>query len=155
MGILYWYIVQLVSKTLSLSSLLYRYSIYSKNSTFTIVHTPLASFMADVTFGRFKTLLLLHVSFLLHVGILLGGILLTYTVGDFNNYFYAMLSVSLIALFLISVQELIANVLQFGTDQLLAFYWCDIFGALLALSTNISGHIVAISPNTKRRKLMR
>ena len=81
--------------------------------------------------------------------------MLTYTVSDFNNYFYAMLSVSLIALFLISVQELIANILQFGTDQLLAFYWCDIFSALLALSTNISGHIVAISPNTKRRKLMR
>ena len=102
MGILYWYIVQLVSKTLSLSSLLYRYSIYSINSTLTIVHTPLASFMADVTFGRFKTLLLLHVSFLLHVGILLGGILLTYTVSDFNNYFYAMLSVSLIALLTLS-----------------------------------------------------
>ena len=35
-------------------------------------------------------------------------------------------------------------------DQLLAFYWCDIYSELLALSTSIPGHIVAISPNTKQ-----
>ena len=68
-----------------------------------------------------------------------------------------MLSFSLIGSFThLSVRVFfIANVLQFGKDQQLAFYWCDIFSALLALSTSIPGHIVAISPNTKQRKLMR
>ena len=61
--------------------------------------TPLASFVADVKFGRFKTLLWsTYIMLASSVCILLGGILLVYTVRDFNNYFYALLSFSLIAL---------------------------------------------------------
>ena len=126
--------------------------------------TPLASFVADVKFGRFKTLLWsTYIMLASSVCIPLGGILLVYTVRDFNNYFYTLLSFSLIALlaYLCARVFFFANILQFGTDQLrdmptlkstlflLAFYWCDTFSELLALSTNIPGHEVVVSPKNK------
>ena len=54
------------------------------------------------------------------VCIMLGGILLIYTVRDFKNYFYTMLSFSFIALlaYLCAGVVFFANILQFGTDQL-------------------------------------
>ena len=129
-----------------------------------LVLTPLASFVADVKFGRFKTLLW-STYFMLasSVCILLGSILLIYTVRDVNNYFYAMVSFPLIGLlaYLCARVFFIANVLQFGTDQLrdmptrkstlflLAFYWCDTFGELLALSIHIPGHELVISHKVK------
>ena len=136
----------------------------SINAFVFLVLTPLASFVADVKFGRFKTLLW-STYFMLasSVCILLGGILLIYIVRDLNNYFYAMLSFFVIALFAYHCARVffIANILQFGTDQLrdmptrkstlflLAFYWCDTFGELLALSLHIPGHEVVISHKVK------
>ena len=130
-----------------------------------LVLTPLASFVADVKFGRFKTLLW-NTYFMLvsSVCILLGSILLIYTVRDVNNYFYAMVSFPLIGLLAYFCARVffIANILQFGTDQLrdmptrkstlflLAFYWCDTFGELLALSIHIPGHESVISHKVKR-----
>ena len=70
-----------------------------------LVLTPLTSFVADVKFGRFKTLVWsTYIMLASSVCIMLGGILLIYTVRDFKNYFYTMLSFSFIAL--LSVQDL-------------------------------------------------
>ena len=73
-------------------------------------------------------------------GTLLGGILLMYTVSDFGYYFYCTFSFTYATMLIYLCARIffLANVLQFGTDQLcdmptrkstiflLAYYWCDI-----------------------------
>ena len=99
-------------------------------------------------------------------GTLLGGILLMYTVSDFGYYFYCTFSFTFATMLIYLCARIVflANVLQFGTDQLrdmptwrstiflLAYYWCDIFSDLLCLSTNIPGHEMAVSPDRKVRQ---
>ena len=91
---------------------------------------------------------------------LLAGGLLALTVHTFNYYFYIL---SVLVLFSILAYIcgrvfFLANVLQFGTDQLcdapthysvlflIAYYWCDNLSSVLTLSINIPGHDVTISP---------
>ena len=120
-----------------------------------LVLTPLASFVADVKFSRFKTLIwstycmIVSSSFtLLSFGIVASA------VSDFSYFSYTIL----VFLFISTLAYLcgrivfLANVLQFGTDQLrdaptccsvlflYAYYWWDNFSSLLTLSTNIPGH---------------
>ena len=136
-------------------------------ATLFLVLTPLASLVADVKFGRFKTLLWSTYFMLASSGgTLLGGILLIYTVSDFGYYFYCTFSFTCATMLIYLCARIffIANILQFGTDQLrdmptrkstiflLAYYWCDIFSDLLCLSTNIPGHEMAVSPERKVRQ---
>ena len=122
--------------------------------------TPLASFVADVKFSRFKTLIwstycmIVSSSFTL----LSGGI--AFAVSDFSYFFQTLL----VGFFFISTLAylcgrivFLANILQFGTDQLrdaptrcsvlflYAYYWWDNFSSLLTLSTNIPGHEIIIN----------
>ena len=120
--------------------------------------TPLASFVADVKFSRFKTLIwstycvIVSSTFTL----LSGGI--AFAVSDFSYFFQTVL----VGFFFISTLAylcgrivFLANILQF--DQLCyaptrcsvlflyAYYWWDNFSSLLTLSTNIPGHEIIIN----------
>ena len=119
--------------------------------------TPLASFVADVKFSRFKTLIrstycvIVSSTFTL----LSGGI--AFAVSDFSYFFQTgFFFISTLA-YLCGRIVFLANILQFGTDQLrdapthcsvlflYVYYWWDNFSSLLTLSTNIPGHEIIIN----------
>ena len=126
--------------------------------------SPLAGFIADVKFGRYKALLC---SSYLMVGsvslILLMVIILTYAIHSYHFYLYLSLVFFALAILLYLFGRIVflANVLQFGTDQLrdaptyhsvlflYAYYWCDSLSRFLMLSTNIPGHEIIIIPHEK------
>ena len=125
-----------------------------------LVLSPLAGFLADVKFGRFKVLMCSSYFMVVSTSlVLLAGGLIAFTVHTRNYYFYI-----LYALFVFSILAYIcgrvfflADVLQFGTDQLcdaptrysvlflIAYYWCDNLSSVLALSINIPGHEITIN----------
>ena len=127
-----------------------------------LVLSPLAGFLADMKFGRFKVLMCSSYFMVVSTSLaLLAGGLIGFTVHKINYYFYI-----LYALFIFSMVPyicgrvfLLANVLQFGTDQLcdapthysvlflIAYYWCDNLSSVLTLSINIPGHEIIINHN--------
>ena len=125
-----------------------------------LVLTPLASIVADVKFSRFKMLIwstycmiVSNTFTLMSVGIVASA------VSDFSFFSYTVLGFLFISTlaYLCGRIVFLANVLQFGTDQLrdaptccsvlflYAYYWWDNFSSLLTLSTNISGHEININ----------
>ena len=125
-----------------------------------LVLTPLASFVADVKFSRFKTLIwstycmIVSSTFtLLSVGIV------AFAISDFSYFSYTVLGFLFISTlaYLCGRIVFLANILLFGTDQLrdaptccsvlflYAYYWCDNFSSLLTLSTNIPGHEIIMN----------
>ena len=120
-----------------------------------LVLSPLAGFLADVKFGRYKVLMCTSYFMVVSTSlVVLAGGLNAFTVHTLNYYFYI-----LCALFIFSMLVYIcgrvfflANVLQFGTDQLcdaptrysvlflIAYYWCDNLSSVLTSSINISTH---------------
>ena len=125
-----------------------------------LVLTPLASFVADVKFSRFKTLIWSTYCMIVSSSFtLLSGGIVAFAVSDFSyfsNTILGFLFISTLA-YLCGRIVFLANVLQFGTDQLrdaptycsvlflYAYYWCDNFSNLLTLSTNIPGHEIVIN----------
>ena len=125
-----------------------------------LVLTPLASFVADVKFSRFKTLIWsTYCMIVSSTFTLLSGGIVTFAVSDFSFFSDTVLGVLYISIlaYLCGKIVFLANILQFGTDQLrdaptccsvlflYAYYWCDNFSSLLTLSTNIPGHEVIIN----------
>ena len=124
-----------------------------------LLFSPLAGFVADVKFGRFKILVCSSYLMVVSTGlILLIFILLAFTIHSFNYYVFTIL-ISLLATLLIYITGrvfFLANSIQFGTDQLrdaptrysvlflYVYYWCDNFCTLITLSTNIPGHEMKI-----------
>ena len=126
-----------------------------------LVLSPLAGFLADVKFGRFKVLMCSSYLMVVSTSLaLLAGGLIAFTVHSFNYYFYIVFALVLfsILVYICGRVFFLANVLQFGTDQLcdaptrysvlflIAYYWCDKLSSVLTLSINIPGHVVTISP---------
>ena len=125
-----------------------------------LVLTPLASFVADVKFSRFKTLIWSTYCMIVSSSFtLLSVVIVASAVSDYSYFSYTVLGflfVSTLA-YLCGRIVFLANVLQFGTDQLrdaptwrsvlflYAYYWCDNFSSLLTSSTNIPGHEIIMN----------
>ena len=124
-----------------------------------LVLSPLAGFLADVKFGRFKVLTCSRYFMVVSTSLaLLAGGLFALTVITFNYYFYILYVLVLFSIlaYICGRVFFLANVLQFGTDQLcdaptcysflflIAYYWCDNLSSVLALSINIPGHEITI-----------
>ena len=125
-----------------------------------LVLTPLASFVADVKFSRFKTLIWSTYCMIVSSTFTLPSVvILAFAVSDFSYFSHTVLGFLFISTlaYLCGRIVFLANILQFGTDQLrdtptrcsvlflYAYYWWDNFSSLLTLSTNIPGHEIIIS----------
>ena len=117
-----------------------------------LVLSPLAGFLADVKFGRFKVLMCSSYFMVVSTSLaLLAGGLIAFTVHTLTYYFYIVSALLLfsILVYICGRVFFLANVLQFGTDQLcdaptrysvlflIAYYWCDNLSSVLTLSINI------------------
>ena len=133
-----------------------------------LVLSPLAGFLADVKFGRFKVLMCSSYLMVVSTGLaLLAGGLIFFTVHTFNYYFYIVFVLTILAILVYTCGRIffLVNVLQFGTDQLcdapthysalflIAYYWCDNLSSVLALSTNIPGHEIIIDLIRNKRDI--
>ena len=120
-----------------------------------LVLTPVASFVADVKFSRFKTLIWSTYCMIVSSSFtLLSGGIVAFAVSDISIFSYTVLGFLFISTlaYLCGRIVFLANILQFGTDQLrdaptwwsvlflYAYYWWDNFRSLLTLLTNIPGH---------------
>ena len=116
---------------------------------------PFTSFIADVKFGRFKTLVYNTYVIIISNSIFILGVCGFFAVHSFNYMYYIIVTLigtgSLASLF--GMVFFMCNIIQFGTDQLrdaptrhsviflYAIYWCDSISNLLnlfVLSGNIS-----------------
>ena len=125
-----------------------------------LVLTPLASFAADVKFSRFKTLIWsAYCMVVSNTFALLSVVIVVSAVSDFSFFSYTVLVLLFVSTLAYLCERIVflANVLQFGTDQLreaptrcsvlflYAYYWWDNFSSLLISSTNIPGHQIIIN----------
>ena len=125
-----------------------------------LVLTPLASFVADVKFSRFKTLIWSTYCMIVSSSFtLLSVVIIASAVSDFSYFSYTVLVFLLISTlaYLCGRIVFLANVLQFGTDQLrdaptycsvlflYSYYWWDNFSSLLTLSINLPRHEIIIN----------
>ena len=115
---------------------------------------PVASFVADVKFGRFKTLVsstyvIIISNCLLIVG--MGGVFFAVHNLDYLFDIFATLIVTGLLASLCGMVFFLSNIIQFGTDQLrdaptrysvlflYAIYWCDSVSNLLTVSVSLPG----------------
>jgi len=123
---------------------------------------PLASFVADVKCGRFKTLLFSTAIIILSNTFIVVGLSgLFFAIHSFGNLYQTFLAMILAGILpgLCGIIFFLGNFLQFGTDQLrdaptrqsivflCAVYWCDSFINLLTLCTSLPGHKIIIDPH--------
>ena len=120
---------------------------------------PVASFVADVKFGRFKTLLSSTCFVILSNIILIAGLCGLFAVQEFNCLSYIFLTLiyagSLASL--CGMVFFLCNIIQFGTDQLrdaptrysvsflYAIYWCDSMVYLLTTCISLPGKNIHIN----------
>ena len=122
--------------------------------------SPIAGFIADVKFGRFKMLLCgTYIILLSVISILIIGIVIAYTVHTFNPFSKILLTLVIIAVALYCIGDVIfvSNIVQFGTDQLrdaptrysvcfiYAYLWTDSLSNLITSVTNWPGHEIIIN----------
>ena len=131
-------------------------------SAFTFVcFAPVASFVADVKFGRFKTLVSSTCVIIISNSIIIVGMCGFYAVHNFNYLYY----IFVIFIYVGSIASLcgmvffLCNITQFGTDQLrdaptkhsvlffYAIYWCDSISTLLGLCISLPGKSIYIYPS--------
>ena len=119
---------------------------------------PVASFVADIKFGRFKTLVSSTCVIILSNSILIVGVCGFFAVHEFNYLYYILLTLifagSLASL--CGVVFFLCNVIQFGTEQLrdaptrysvlflYAIYWCDNIVHLLTTCFSLPGKNIHI-----------
>ena len=116
---------------------------------------PVASFVADVKFGRFKTLVsstyvIIVSNIVLIVGI--GGVLFIGLNFNYLYYIFATLTGTGSLASVCGMVFFLCNIIQFGTDQLrdaptrysviflYAIYWCDSISKLLTIFVSLPGH---------------
>ena len=119
------------------------------------IFSPLAGFIADVKFGRIKTLLCgTYILLFSVISILILGIPIASTVHDFNTFSIVLLTLLDIstAFYCIGNVVFLSNIVQFGTDQLRdvptrysvlfinAYFWTDSFSNLMTSITYWPGH---------------
>ena len=81
---------------------------------------PVASFVADVKFGKFKTLVSSTCVIILSNGILIVGVCGFFAVHEFNYVYYIFLTLTYVGLLahLCGMVFFLCNIIQFGTNQL-------------------------------------
>ena len=117
--------------------------------------SPLAGYLADAKFGRYRLLTFSTVLMIGSISIsLVVAVLLKIVFHSFSVYYVLLTCLFLFGVLTYCCGNVIfrANILQFGTDQLrdsptmcstlflLAFLWCSSFSNTLALTTNLPGH---------------
>ena len=115
---------------------------------------PVASCLADVKFGRFKTLVYSTYAIIISNSILIVGMCgLLFAVRNFNYLYYIFVALTYVGLFasLCGMTFFLCNIIQFGTDQLrdaptrhsvlflYAIYWCDSISSLLTVCITLPG----------------
>ena len=114
---------------------------------------PVASFVPDVKFGRFKTLVSSTLFVILSNSIFIVSACGFFAVHEFNNLYYIVVALicagSLASL--IGMVFFLCNIIQFGTDQLrdaptrysvlflYGIYWCDSIVNLLTICISLPG----------------
>ena len=121
---------------------------------------PVASFVADVKFGRFKTLVSSTYVISISNSLLIVGMCgLFFAVRNFNYLYYTFATLigtgSLASL--CGTVFFLCNIIQFGTDQLrdaptrysvlflCAIYWCDSISNLLTIFVSLTGKSILIN----------
>lgn len=118
------------------------------------IFSPIAGFLADVQFSRFKVLKCsLYITLAANVSLLLVGVLMVYTVKKISHYFFVLLVSLVLALLLhvIGHMMFVSNILEFGTNQLhdapsqdsviflCWYFWIRSFTTVISVSTHIIG----------------
>ena len=114
---------------------------------------PFTSFVADIKFSRFKTLIYSTYVIIISNSIIILGVCGFFVVHNINYLYYIFLTLvgtgSLASLS--GMVFFLCNIIQFGTDQLrdaptrlsvlflYAIYWCDNISNLLTLGVNLPG----------------
>ncbi len=121
----------------------------------TFIFSPLAGFLADVKFSHFKVLRCsTYIMLVATICVCLFAVLMVYTVRNIGNYLFIVATLFYLATLLYSVGYVtfIANILQFGTNQLRDapsqdsvtflcwYFWTGSLGSVIAFSTRIPGH---------------
>ena len=116
--------------------------------------SPLAGYLADVKFGRFKVLQYSTYLIIASMILLLASDVLLYIGHPHHNYLFVSLDITIVlAMLLYSCGNVffLANFIQFGTDQhrdaptrcsvlfLHVYLWCDAFGNALSLGVYLPG----------------
>ena len=119
---------------------------------------PVASFVADVKFGRFKTLVSSTYIIIITNSIFIVGLCGLFVVHSSNYLYYifaTMIYTSLLGI-LSGMVFFLCNILQFGTDQLrdaptrysvlflYAIYWCDSISNLITVCFSLPGKNILI-----------
>ena len=120
---------------------------------------PVASFVADVKFGRFKTLLSSTLVVIPSNSILVVGVCGFFAVYEVNCLYYVFLTLTYAGLLtsLCGMVFFLCNIIQFGTDQLrdaptrysvlflYVIYWCDNMVYLLTVFISLPGKNIDIN----------
>ena len=119
---------------------------------------PVASFVADVKFGRFKTLVSSTCFTILSNSILIVGVSGFFAVREFNYLYYIFFTLTCAGLStsLFGMVFFLCNIIQFGTDQLrdaptrysvlflYGIHWCDSIVNLLTICISLPGKNIHI-----------
>ena len=114
---------------------------------------PVASFVADVKFGRFKTLVYSTYVIIISNSVLIIGVCGFFAVHEFNYLYYIFLSLTCVCLLvsLCGIVFFLCNIIQFGTDQLrdaptrysvlflYVLYWCNSIVNLITICIILPG----------------
>ena len=115
---------------------------------------PFASCIADVRFGRFKTLVYSTYIIIISNSSVILGVCGFFAVYNFNYVFYIFVTLIITSSLasLCGIVFFLCNIIQFGTDQLrdaptrhsvlflYAIYWCDSISNLLTLGVTLPGN---------------
>ena len=119
---------------------------------------PVASFVADVKFGRFKTLVSSTYVVIISNSIFIVGLCGFFAVHSSNYLYYICVTIIYTGLFasLCGMVFFLCNIIQFGTDHLrdaptrysviflYAIYWCDSISNLLTVGFSLPGKNILI-----------
>ena len=119
---------------------------------------PVASFVADVKFGRFKTLVSSTYVVIISNSIFILGLCGYFVVHEFNCLYYIFLTLIYAGLLasLCGIVFFLCNIVQFGTDQLrdaptrysisflYVIYWCDNVVNLFTVSISLPGKNIIV-----------
>ena len=114
---------------------------------------PVASFVADVKFSRFKTLVYSTYVIIISNSIFIIGVCGFFVVHEFNYLYYIFLSLTCAGLLisLCGIVFFLCNIIQFGTDQLrdaptrysvlflYVLYWCNSIVNLITVCVILPG----------------
>ena len=124
---------------------------------------PVASFVADVKFGRFKTLVCSTCVVIISNSVLIFSLCGFFAIHNFNYLDYIFLTLTATGSFasVCGMVFFLCNIIQFGVDQLrdsptrysvlflYAIYWCDSISNLLTVCVSLPGKNIHFNLHTK------